>query len=212
MKKQKIELIFILFLIIIMAYLTGFASDAFFSLNIFTEDCDKNFVIEGKSDNITVYNCQKSKISDVHYPKAEAYASLNGHIIKNLEHNKINRNLLMHELGHNLGFLHSQKKNIMNHNRDMRLSPERNLTNSAIKIAETFEGFKYINWSLKKHRDYIKNEIKKDNLEGISEFVVENNLEEFKNKGCSGIYYTKDVSWSNKTYYPKDFYIYCGKI
>lgn len=201
-------------------YGSGFLTDFIFMLTALSGQCESSFTVEGETKNVHVYHCPEDQLFQTQ-ENVSAVASINGKIIK-YQNKTIPSDLLMHELGHTLGFKHTKNSTIMSTLRLNRMSGKRKLTKQNLKIAREFEGFKIINWSEKKDRKYIKKQIEKDHLSRylIAEIPTMtsnyNNrstkvlMNEYKKKKCLGIYSEPNVSWINNTE-RVPFYIKCGK-
>jgi hypothetical protein len=120
-----------------------------------TNDCSESYVLEGDK-NVTVYHCDM----DIGGEETVARATINGNIIQ-VEKEEIGEYggyLILHELGHNIGYRHTE---------DGIMSPapydefDSSLSDKEINIARKFDGIKIIDWSDEEDREYIISKNKK---------------------------------------------------
>lgn len=190
--------------------ITGHISDGAMTTAMLIGDCEKLIEVSSNNDNTEVYQCSDNSFRAITLAGGsgvKAFGSYGNKIIT--REVPMSRNLLLHELGHNMKYPHVENKSIMNPNRTERTHPDRNIRKEDIEIAEKYEGFRVINWSKLEDINYINREIQNGNISKTSTFIINENIEGYSKSNCHGIYYTDIPKWKNKTKQTNDFYAYC---
>lgn len=155
-----------------------------------SEDCRLDYVVEGEKE-VSVYVCDRQ----IGEESVMAHAIVNGSVIKIEEsHTGAGEDvILLHELGHNIGYKHSYG-DIM----DPRpaKSYERELTNIEKDIAKSFKGFRIINWDNSSDIEYLKDSSGHNDFESI--------IKTMKGKNCESIFYKESIykdRWGQDRFY-----------
>jgi hypothetical protein len=155
-----------------------------------SEDCRLDYVVEGQKE-VSVYVCDR----EIGGRSVMAHAVVNGSVIKIEEsHTGVGEDIiLLHELGHNIGYKHSYG-DIM----DPRpaKSYEKELTNIEKDIAKSFKGFRIINWHNSSDIEYLKDSSGRNDFESI--------IKTMKGKNCESIFYKESIykdRWGQDRFY-----------
>lgn len=150
-----------------------------------SENCEYLYDIEGDK-TVDVYSCETLYQDQNYNYNVVAVASFKGTTIQ-IDKQDIGiykGTLILHELGHSLGYHHKNSSNLMNYK---PFEPhKKNLSKIEVNIAENFSNLKIINWSNPEDVKYIKNE--KEKL-GEKMRSIDNKI----GKECSSIYYKPDL-------------------
>lgn len=211
MNKKIITILIVVFSVTTIALLNTSLTGEFL-LSSFTDisNCEESFIVKGEGEikDTQVFLCSKSIFFKK--LKIDGFASKGGSKVIIKKDKKIPKTVLLHELGHNLGLKHSETEGIMRHDISQKSKDRDNITDKENQIVKSFRSFRYINWSNKSDRNYIKQEIEKDNLSEGSEKFIKKHMQNYKEKKCSAIYY-KETKWSKK-FTKRDFYKYCSSF
>lgn len=193
MKKTEKYILFILAIILVL--ILNFPH---YSANIMVEsdaklsnDCSQNFTITGEK-NVRVYMCDRKLGGD----KVIANAVHKGNVIriKRDEIGELEEVIILHELGHILGYKH-QDSGIME--ASPTNSYRKNLTKIEKDIASSFDGVRIIEWDNKQDIKYMQGQAEKyERLQPSVKYLV--------GKECTSIYYTDEIYqkwWSDYRLY-----------
>lgn len=210
---MRFKILIILLIVTIPAILfTGQITSIMMSIDGELSNCKNSINIQGENKDVVVKECPSTIYLNMLYStgisEPKAYASINGDIIL-FKGEKINKSLLYHELGHTIGYGHSRNATVMASSKNLRNKHGRKINKKAVRIAKEYEGFKFINWSSKSDRIYIKNEIENNNISKTNQYIIESNMEYYKDTKCNGIYFDKIPDWSDEVNNKMDFYIKC---
>jgi hypothetical protein len=156
-----------------------------------SEECSHYYTIDGENKDVDVYKCDtKSKFGlEDNY----AYSEIGGSVVlvDSEDIGKYGGELILHELGHSLGYRHSYNASIMDSTPEEPM--RNNLTPIERELAVEFESLRIINWNSSEDIKYLESE----DVDGFEHLVGSN---------CTSIYYEDSLyrdKWTGDRFYNK---------